>query len=187
MIKGTPLFGFGVNDANYPVNITTGEGKLRKIVWRCPYYQKWVNMLDRVYGNSNKPSYENTCVCDEWANFTNFKMWMEQQDWFGKELDKDLKGDGSLYGPDTCVFVSKKVNKLLHLKTPIFYQGYWQASVRLPNKTRVKLRRKDRQQTLTDYIMYKSLAANMLSESDCPDGIRQLINKKLTAFYEENL
>jgi hypothetical protein len=36
---------------------------------------------------------------------------MEKQDWQGKQLDKDLLGDGKLYSPKTCVFVSSRVNK----------------------------------------------------------------------------
>lgn len=32
------------------------------------------------------------------------------QDWQGKELDKDLLGDGKLYSPETCIFVSHAVN-----------------------------------------------------------------------------
>jgi hypothetical protein len=32
------------------------------------------------------------------------------QNWSGLELDKDLIGDGSLYSPENCLFVSKEVN-----------------------------------------------------------------------------
>lgn len=187
MLKGTPLFGLGVNDVEYAVNITRGEGKYRKIVWRCPYYQKWVNMLDRVYGNTDRPTYRHVKVCEDWLSFANFKMWMEKQDWFGKELDKDLLGNGDLYSPNTCMFVSKKVNMLLQLKAPTFYQGCWQVSVRFPDKTRVKLRRKDRQKVLFEYVQHKRTAIDMLSEEDCPKQVKELVHKKLTDFYEENL
>lgn len=32
------------------------------------------------------------------------------QDWQGKELDKDLLGDGKLYSPANCIFVTGQVN-----------------------------------------------------------------------------
>ncbi|MNQ56358.1 hypothetical protein D3C85_704790 [compost metagenome] len=55
----------------------------------------------------------NSVVCEEWHLFSNFKAWMEQQDWEGKELDKDLIGDGTLYSPETCLFVDPDLNKFL--------------------------------------------------------------------------
>jgi hypothetical protein len=49
--------------------------------------------------------------------FSNFKSWMETQDWEGKELDKDLLMEGNkVYSPDTCCFVSVKVNSFLNKK-----------------------------------------------------------------------
>jgi hypothetical protein len=42
---------------------------------------------------------------------TAFKKWMEQQDWDGKCLDKDIIAPGSkLYSPETCAFVLKATN-----------------------------------------------------------------------------
>ena len=39
---------------------------------------------------------------------------MEQQDWEGKHLDKDLLIQGNKhYSPTTCVFVDQRVNKFL--------------------------------------------------------------------------
>jgi len=39
---------------------------------------------------------------------------MEKQDWQGKQLDKDILVKGNkLYAPDTCIFVSSEINKLL--------------------------------------------------------------------------
>lgn len=35
---------------------------------------------------------------------------METQDWQDKELDKDLIGNGKLYSPENCVFVSRALN-----------------------------------------------------------------------------
>jgi hypothetical protein len=71
-------------------------------------------MLERCYSLTfqlKNPTYEGCIVCDEWLTFSNFKRWMEVQDWEGKELDKDLLINGNkLYSPETCVFVSSVVN-----------------------------------------------------------------------------
>ena len=39
---------------------------------------------------------------------------MEMQDWEDKQLDKDLIGDGKLYSPENCVFVSRSLNQMLN-------------------------------------------------------------------------
>lgn len=64
----------------------------------------------------NHPTYKDVKVCKEWLIFSNFKAWMEQQDWEGKELDKDLLGDGKLYSPDTCCFLPLEINSFLVTK-----------------------------------------------------------------------
>lgn len=106
----------GINDADYPVAKTdTADGKTKQ-VWMCPYYNRWKSMLERCYSNSyqNKfPSYVGCVVCEEWLTFSNFKSWMEKQDWQGKQLDKDLLGDGKIYSPDVCCFISDDLNKFL--------------------------------------------------------------------------
>jgi hypothetical protein len=39
---------------------------------------------------------------------------MEKQDWKGKELDKDLLVNGNkVYSPETCIFLTKKVNSFI--------------------------------------------------------------------------
>ena len=89
--------GVGVNDATYKVS-------------GCPFYGRWINMMKRCYGPLN-PSYIGCSVCDEWLIFSNFKAWMEKQDWAGKELDKDILVPGNkVYSPETCVFVTAQTN-----------------------------------------------------------------------------
>lgn len=114
--------GIGINDANYVVKVEETLGYIngkqkRKLVWACPLYQLWMNMLQRCYSEKWKaknPSYKGCSVCPEWLTFSNFKAWVEQQDYEGKQLDKDLLiPDSKLYSPDTCVFVSRQVNSFL--------------------------------------------------------------------------
>ena len=105
--------GVGVNDATYPVSVYEGGKK----VWRCPFYSRWCHMLHRVYSESylrKKPSYIGCSVCDEWLTFSNFKAWMEAQDWEGKHLDKDILHPGNkIYSPNTCCFVDSILNTFI--------------------------------------------------------------------------
>ena len=106
------IFGNGINDADYKVKpIING----RRLV--CPFYKKWVDMIKRCYSKKEHvryPSYAGCSVCDEWLVFSNFKSWMELQNWKGKFLDKDILIQGNkIYSPDFCLFVSGRVNTLL--------------------------------------------------------------------------
>lgn len=112
------VHGVGINDADYVVrknetNKVNGVRKLR-VVWRCPCYQTWVDMIARCYSarqQERRPSYKGCTVSAEWLTFSNFKSWMEKQDWEGKQLDKDILFEGNkIYSPETCVFVTRKVN-----------------------------------------------------------------------------
>ena len=92
------VFGVGHNDM--PHGQASVGGK--------KYYTTWTNMLKRCYKENLGAK-----VCDEWLTFSNFKAWMEKQDWEGKHLDKDLLGDGTLYSPETCCFLPPKINSFL--------------------------------------------------------------------------
>ena len=74
-------------------------------------------MLKRCYSKKyleSYPSYIGTSVCSEWLYAAEFKKWMEQQDWEGKCLDKDIIVPGSkLYSPDTCAFVLNTTNSFV--------------------------------------------------------------------------
>lgn len=111
------IYGVGINDAIYPVTKSKRvDGKVIRI-WSCPFYDKWKNMLARCYSSRskvNRPTYENCIVCDEWLLFSNFRAWMEQQDWKDKQLDKDLLTyKNQIYSPETCSFVSRDINQFL--------------------------------------------------------------------------
>lgn len=107
--KSKLVYGVGVNDADYEIRY-----KQDGVVVLCPFYAKWEGMLKRCYCvkyHVKKPTYIDCSVCSEWLNFSNFKAWMEKQDWQGKQLDKDLIfRNNKVYSPDTCVFVDATAN-----------------------------------------------------------------------------
>lgn len=106
------VYDIGVNDAKYSVRANSLLGRVL-----CPYYRKWSGMLQRCYDNSRKfegNTYQDCRVCDDWLVFTNFKSWMEKQDWQEKELDKDIINKGNkIYSPDNCSFVDKMTNMFI--------------------------------------------------------------------------
>lgn len=113
------VFGVGNNNADYVVQknetIIYADGKKKqKRVWECPYHQTWKNMLERCYSAKKQeryPTYIDCTVSDEWLTFSNFKAWMEKQDFEGKQLDKDILFEGNkIYSAENCVFVTKMVN-----------------------------------------------------------------------------
>ena len=113
------VYGVGINDAGYVVQewetIGNVNGKIkRKLVWFCPYYRVWSDMLKRCYSDKYQekyPTYKGCSVSEEWKIFSNFKRWMEKQDWEYKQLDKDLLLEcNKVYSEETCVFVKSIVN-----------------------------------------------------------------------------
>ena len=119
-MKTKLVFGVGINDADYVVEkketigYVNGKRKQR-LVWVCPYYRTWKNMLKRCYSDRYQekcPTYKGCSVSEEWLTFSNFKGWMEKQDFEGVQLDKDLLLEGNkVYSDKTCVFVSGAVNR----------------------------------------------------------------------------
>ncbi len=96
-------YGVGVNDSDYPIK-------------NCPFYKRWCLMLARCYSpavQKKQTTYIGCEVCEDWLTFSNFKSWMEKQDWKGKVLDKDLLGNGKLYSPETCAFILEKTNSFM--------------------------------------------------------------------------
>ena len=112
------VFGVGINDADYVVHkyeSTEVNGKRKmKLVWTCPYYRVWRNMLQRCYSSKLQekyPTYKGCSVSEYWLTFSVFKSWMGGQDFDGMQLDKDLLFNGNkVYSGETCVFVTKTVN-----------------------------------------------------------------------------
>ena len=107
------VFGVGVNDSDY-ITQPTVNGKLL-----CsPSYKAWKNMLERCYSDKyhkNRPTYSGCTVTLSWLKFSSFDSWYDDNYIEGYELDKDIKVKGNkIYSPDTCLFVSGDVNKLMH-------------------------------------------------------------------------
>ena len=116
------VFGVGVNDLGYRTQVKedvskNGGKRIQKTVFQCKYYEAWKSMLTRCYSEKyleSYPTYIGTSVCSEWLSATAFKKWMEQQDWSGKCLDKDIIAPRSkLYSPETCAFVLKATNNFV--------------------------------------------------------------------------
>ena len=114
--------GVGVNDLSYKTQVKewvtkNGGKRILKSVFLCKYYTVWRDMLTRCYSKKyleSNPSYIGTSVCSEWLSATAFKKWMEQQDWHGKCLDKDIVVPRSrLYSPETCAFVLNATNSFV--------------------------------------------------------------------------
>lgn len=117
--KGKPrnlVHGIGINDAPYLISYIDDQGKEH----RCPFYSRWRSLLQRITDTKLQekyPTYIGCTIEPSWLVFTNFRAWMQKQDWQGKELDKDLKYQGNKhYGPDTCLFIRQELNKLLCLR-----------------------------------------------------------------------
>lgn len=106
------IHGVGINDADY----TVYKNVMGRIVC-CPFYRVWKEMIRRCYCEKTKKtnkSYADVVVAEEWHTFSNFKYWMETQDWEGKQLDKDLLSTGvKIYSKETCIFISKELNLAL--------------------------------------------------------------------------
>lgn len=81
-------------------------------------YLKWHDMLNRCYNakfHKRQPQYEGCTVCEEWLNYSNFKIWYEQNKLAGMslDLDKDILFKGNkVYSPETCCFVPHTINTL---------------------------------------------------------------------------
>ena len=101
----TPICGVGINDAPYSVSFTDEHGKEH----RCPFYSRWRSLLQRVLDpkvHKKYPTYAECTIDPDWLIFSKFRAWMQNQDWQGKDLDKDLRYQGNKhYGPDTCLFI----------------------------------------------------------------------------------
>lgn len=120
MTKNKLLFGWGVNDVDYNVTKTAFINGKWKIVWICPYYKKWVKILERCFCHKyheTQPTYKGCTVHEDWKYLSNFIKWVDSQpnrNWENCEPDKDILIEGNKhYSPETVVFVTRKVNNFI--------------------------------------------------------------------------
>jgi hypothetical protein len=108
------LYGVGLNDSEAPTWVYGLVDGKKKLIGICPFFKSWSHMLERSCSEkykSRKPTYRDVKVCDEWLVFSNFRRWMQAQDWHGKQLDKDILVEGNkLYAPELCVFIDGSLN-----------------------------------------------------------------------------
>lgn len=116
------VYGWGINDVNYIVQLKRElpkkSGKRQhEILWVCPYYEDWRNMIQRCKGvkyQDKRPTYKGCTICSEWQYLSNFIKWVDSQpncEWSSCALDKDiLIGNNKHYSPETVVYVSQCVN-----------------------------------------------------------------------------
>lgn len=81
-------------------------------------YLKWHDMINRCYNakfHERQPQYKGCTVCEEWLNYSNFKVWYDQNKVSDMpfDLDKDIVFKGNkVYSPETCCFVPHAINTL---------------------------------------------------------------------------
>ena len=95
-------------------------------------YKIWQNMLNRCYNQKvqeKKPTYIGCSVAEEWHRLSNFNAWFLYSNYKpGLQLDKDITNKlNKVYGPDSCSFVSSRVNKLI--TDAVAARGKWPVGV----------------------------------------------------------
>lgn len=100
--------------------IGEGEYKISENKKAVKAYDVWRSMILRCYDPyflNRQITYIDCYVCKEWHCFQNFAEWF-YQNYYEIEgekmhLDKDILVKGNkIYSPETCVFVSNKINNL---------------------------------------------------------------------------
>lgn len=139
---GKLICGWGINDVDYEtqkyIELSKLVNKKKKVIWKCPYYIKWSNMVNRCYNpkyHDRQPAYKGCTICEEWKYLSNFIKWVDSQpnrDWENCDLDKDLLlTDNKYYSPETCVFVDRLINSFItNTRTK---RGEWSIGVKLDN------------------------------------------------------
>lgn len=131
MKKERLVFGVGRNDSEQPAHEYSTIGGELRLLWVCPFYRAWSDMLVRCYNakfQARCPTYTACTVDSGWLSFSVFRAWMLSQDHDGKHLDKDLLFPGNqVYGPDTCIFIPGQLNKFLNDRAAA--RGEWPIGV----------------------------------------------------------
>ena len=200
----------GVNDLARPVK--RGEyiddAGIHHPRWTCPIYTAWKNVITRSRCpkyHAKFPAYEDVEVCPEWQHLSNFEAWVETQDYLGKVLDKDILGDGKLYSPETCAFISARLNGFLvgtRIKKDLPLGVTWEDD-RQKYKAEIAMNRKSKRlgnfhNKWEAHLVYckakLELAKQILVEEGADEGVSvALINKlqiqldRAEALYQESV
>ncbi len=101
-----------------PVMCGVGYRGSENVDCKSESYLKWHDMINRCYNtkfHERQPQYRGCSVCEEWLNYSNFKVWYDQNKIPGMslDLDKDILFKGNkVYSPETCCFVPHAINTL---------------------------------------------------------------------------
>lgn len=105
-------------------------------------YTMWYSMKRRCdpngYFQKRQPCYRGCVLHPDFERFSTFIDWCQNQigfdQWPAFELDKDILSNGrKMYGPDTCAFIPKSINKLLGINQ--INQGDFPTGVSYCNRT----------------------------------------------------
>lgn len=81
-------------------------------------YLRWHDMMNRCYNKkflARQPQYRGCTVCEEWLNYSNFKVWFDKNKIHGisLDIDKDILFKGNkVYCPESVAFVPHVINTL---------------------------------------------------------------------------
>ena len=101
-----------------PVMCGIGYRGSENVDCKSESYLKWHDMINRCYNakfHERQPQYKGCTVCEEWLNYSNFKVWYDKDKIAGMslDLDKDILFKGNkVYSPETCCFVPHAINTL---------------------------------------------------------------------------
>ncbi len=116
-------------------------------------YRIWSYMINRCYNDkfhARQPQYKDCFVCEEWHNYSNFKVWYDENIKQGTDLDLDkdilFKGNKE-YSPATVSFVPHCINTLIltcqnsrgDLPLGVYYDqrdGKYRAEMKFMGKTK---------------------------------------------------
>ena len=111
------VFNVGINDSLIPTQRFEKINGKNKLVWVCPFYRKWKDMLKRCYYQKTFETYFECEVCKEWLIFSNFRNWCLSQNLKGNisdyHLDKDILHGSKIYSPNNCRLVPPVVNTFI--------------------------------------------------------------------------
>lgn len=97
------VYGFGINDVDF-------------VVRHLDSYKRWCHIIRRCYSNDNKKNhkyYSSVSVCEDWRKYSNFKKWFDDNYVENWDIDKDIIGDGSVYSPETAIFIPRWLNMII--------------------------------------------------------------------------